>query len=116
MTNKRTSDSQENASKRVCPEKDVQAFKTTGPTGESLYASLPVPKWKIMCDVNVVVEEVEFPCHRIMLAHSSPFFEVMFTNGMKESHSKELSLKGISKDVWGSVLQAHVHSRLWLHY
>ena len=42
------------------------------------------------CDIVLVVEDVEIPCHKLVLCLCSEYFEMMLTAGFSES-SKECS-------------------------
>ncbi|KAK7884217.1 hypothetical protein WMY93_027340 [Mugilogobius chulae] len=46
-----------------------------------------------LTDVLLVAEGVSFPCHRVVLSAFSPFFQAMFTCGLKETHGGEVPLK-----------------------
>ena len=61
---------------------------------------------KIFSDVVVVVEEVEFPCHRVILAAASDFFKAALTTDMKEAKERRISLHGITKDVFSTLLSS----------
>ncbi len=47
------------------------------------------------CDVVVRVGCGRFRCHRAVLAAASPFFEVMFSGGLKESGEAEVPIEHI---------------------
>ncbi|XP_059156574.1 kelch-like protein 25 [Physella acuta] len=46
-------------------------------------------------DTVLVVGDCSFPCHRTVLAAMSAYFCAMFSSGMRESHDKVITLKGI---------------------
>lgn len=48
---------------------------------------------KQFVDVTIVVGSREFPCHRNVLALSSPFFMGLFSSDMAESHQEKITLK-----------------------
>lgn len=50
----------------------------------------------VFTDTILCVEHEEFPCHRNVLAASSPYFEAMFTSDLKESRERRISFSEVS--------------------
>ena len=55
-------------------------------------------------DCLLTVDEKKIPCHKIILAATSPYFHLLFTSGFKESNQKETSIKGFSFGVISAVI------------
>ena len=55
-------------------------------------------------DVTLCVEDVEFPCHKNVLAISSPFFMAMFSTNMAESQQDKITLKELDPQTMSLVL------------
>nr|XP_033771288.1 actin-binding protein IPP isoform X4 [Geotrypetes seraphini] len=47
------------------------------------------------CDVQLQVEEVLFPVHRLVLAASSPYFAALFGGGMREASTDVVPILGV---------------------
>ena len=48
-----------------------------------------------LCDVVLRVDSERIPCHRLVMAASSVYFERMFSNDMTEARSPEVSLPAL---------------------
>ncbi|CAM5088528.1 unnamed protein product [Eretmochelys imbricata] len=53
----------------------------------------------MLTDVTLCTSEFEIPCHRNVLAASSPYFKAMFCNNFKESCQAKVNLKGIDSNI-----------------
>ena len=56
-------------------------------------------------DCVLKVKEQEFPCHRLVLAASSPYFKAMFLSNLEESKKRVIELKDVEPGVMGLVLR-----------
>ncbi|KAM9789792.1 kelch-like protein 40a [Neosynchiropus ocellatus] len=56
-------------------------------------------------DCVLKVQEKEFPCHRLVLAASSPFFKAMFLSELEESKKREIVLKDVDPSTLGMILR-----------
>ena len=56
-------------------------------------------------DCVLKIQDKEFPCHRLVLAASSPFFKAMFLSGLEESKKREIVLKDVEPFVMGMILR-----------
>nr|XP_060631829.1 kelch-like protein 38 [Anolis sagrei ordinatus] len=54
---------------------------------------------QILTDVVLCTSDTEIPCHRNILASSSPYFKAMFCNNFKESHQEKVNLQGIDSGI-----------------
>lgn len=61
-------------------------------------------KAETLCDVCLLVEEVEVLAHRNVLAASSPYFERLFNSSMKEREQYKIRLDGVKAKVLKDVL------------
>nr|XP_033785663.1 kelch-like protein 38 [Geotrypetes seraphini]XP_033785664.1 kelch-like protein 38 [Geotrypetes seraphini] len=59
---------------------------------------------EILTDITICTGDREFPCHRNVLASSSPYFRAMFCNNFKESFQKKVGLKGIDSTTLHQIL------------
>lgn len=56
-------------------------------------------------DCVLKIKDKEFPCHRLVLAASSPFFKAMFVSELEESKKREIVLKDVEPSVMGMILR-----------
>uniref|UniRef100_A0A3P9KGG3 Kelch-like family member 40a n=1 Tax=Oryzias latipes TaxID=8090 RepID=A0A3P9KGG3_ORYLA len=56
-------------------------------------------------DCVLKISDKEFPCHRLVLAASSPFFKAMFLSDLEESKKREIVLRDVNPDVMGMILR-----------
>ncbi|XP_062985983.1 kelch-like protein 38 [Elgaria multicarinata webbii] len=59
---------------------------------------------RILTDVILCTSDIEIPCHRNVLASSSPYFKAMFCNNFKESGQEKVNLKGIDSAILHSII------------
>ncbi|KAK0155923.1 Kelch-like protein 6 [Merluccius polli] len=57
-----------------------------------------------LTDVTLCVEGDLFPCHRAVLAAASHYFRAMFCSGLRESHEKQVEMKGLDSDTMRCLL------------
>ncbi|XP_035688886.1 kelch repeat and BTB domain-containing protein 12-like [Branchiostoma floridae] len=58
----------------------------------------------VLQDVVLEVEGRRFPCHRLVLSATSPYFRAMFTSDMAESRQKTVVLQGLDAGMFGEIL------------
>ncbi|XP_007552615.1 kelch-like protein 40a [Poecilia formosa] len=56
-------------------------------------------------DCVLKIQDKEFPCHRLVLAASSPFFKAMFLSELEESKKREIVLKDVDPSVMEMILR-----------
>ncbi|XP_026169236.1 kelch-like protein 40a [Mastacembelus armatus] len=56
-------------------------------------------------DCVLKIQNKKFPCHRLVLAASSPFFKAMFLSDLEESKKREIVLKDVEPGVMGMILR-----------
>ncbi|XP_061588734.1 kelch-like protein 40a [Cololabis saira] len=56
-------------------------------------------------DCILKIQDQEFPCHRLVLAASSPFFKAMFLSDLEESKKREIVLKDVDPKVMALILR-----------
>lgn len=51
------------------------------------------------------VDDGSFEVHRAILSATSPYFRALFTNGMDETHHREVYIPGVSADIMGIIVE-----------
>ncbi|XP_068037991.1 kelch-like protein 38 isoform X4 [Anomalospiza imberbis] len=59
---------------------------------------------RMLTDVTLCSGGFEIPCHRNVLASSSPYFKAMFCNNFRESHQPKVILKGIKAEILNQII------------
>lgn len=63
----------------------------------------------IYCDLTFTVGNVTFPCHRVILASSSPYFQALLTHQFKENHLERIDLPDVNSGIF-SLLLHYIYS------
>lgn len=58
----------------------------------------------IFADAILCVGSAEYPCHRAVLASSSPYFRAMFSSSLKESHNKKIRFNEMSQSTLNQII------------
>ncbi|CAI9616820.1 unnamed protein product [Staurois parvus] len=58
----------------------------------------------LLTDVIICTDDCEFPCHRNVMASSSPYFRAMFCNNFRESIQEKVTLMGIDSDTFRQII------------
>ena len=81
---------------RLSTEKQT-TYEDTGRSTHSLREMHRFYRDERLCDVVIRGDHgARFPCHRLVLAASSLYFESMFSNDMSEARSTEITIKDVS--------------------
>ncbi|XP_027709860.1 kelch-like protein 38 [Vombatus ursinus] len=59
---------------------------------------------RILIDVTICIGNCEVPCHRNVLASSSPYFQAMFCSNFRESAQAKVDLKGIDANTLSEIV------------
>ena len=76
------------------------------PSQSDLTAGL-IQLWQTRVEANVIVriDCREIPCHKAVLMAASPYFQALFTSGMKEAISGEIEFKEMTVETFELVLE-----------
>ena len=58
----------------------------------------------MFCDVNLIVENKVFPCHKLVLSASSDYFMNMFNGSFVEHEKKDITIHDVTAEVFANVL------------
>ncbi|XP_026796734.3 kelch-like protein 40a [Pangasianodon hypophthalmus] len=56
-------------------------------------------------DCVLKIKDQDFPCHKLVLAASSPYFKAMFLSNLEESKKREVVLKDVEPGIMGMILR-----------
>jgi hypothetical protein len=56
-------------------------------------------------DIDIVIGERTFPCHKVILCAMSPYFEAMFYHDMRENRDGVVKLHDIDEDIFEKILE-----------
>lgn len=62
-------------------------------------------KQEQLCDVQLRVQKIVIPAHRVVLAALSPYFRAMFCSHLNESQKFEVEICGLSSSVVYSIVE-----------
>lgn len=65
-----------------------------------------------LCDVTLVCDGVDFCCHKVALAASSPYFHTMFLGSFPESRADRVELRGIESSALEVIINFMYTARL----
>ena len=57
-----------------------------------------------LCDISIVIGNIKFRAHKVILISSSPYFEAMFLSGLSESNKDTVVLQDIDPDAFQAIL------------
>ncbi|CAF1486043.1 unnamed protein product [Rotaria magnacalcarata] len=63
----------------------------------------------IYCDLTFIIAYEKFPCHRIILASASPYFQALLTHRFKENDLNSIELRDIEPQIF-SLLLHYIYS------
>ncbi|XP_066285389.1 kelch-like protein 24 [Branchiostoma lanceolatum] len=66
----------------------------------------------VLVDVTLCAEGKEIPCHRLVLAASSEYFEAMFGGGLSESKKDKIEIGGVSAEALQQLVDFAYTSRI----
>lgn len=89
----------------VSENSEVAKNERSGLSSEFLVQMNEFRKGNKFCDVIIVIDDTKFPCHRVVLAAASKFFNKMFSGQYEESERKEIKMDSVSVNCFENVLE-----------
>ena len=80
---------------RLSTEKQT-TYEDTGRSAQALREMHRFYRDERLCDVVIRGDGARFPCHRLVLAATSLYFERMFSNDMSEARSTEITINDVT--------------------
>lgn len=72
--------------------------------GKTVLSRMREPSARKLCDVDIIIDDRRFPCHRAVLGAASDFFYNMFTGEWSERASSEVRLHSVDPVAFDNVL------------
>ncbi|XP_053708687.1 kelch-like protein 20 isoform X1 [Synchiropus splendidus] len=69
---------------------------------------------KAFCDVTLCCGGQEFPCHRIVLASFSSYFQAMFSSNLIESSQERVAINGVEPQMVGKLVSYAYTSEVYI--
>ena len=82
----------------------VQLFRVNNHPEKILSGLDELRKDPTFTDAVLCAGNAEFPCHRAVLASSSPYFRAMFSSSLKESHNKKIIFNDMSQSTLNQII------------
>ena len=83
----------------------IQLFRVINHSEKILSGLDELRKDPTFADTILCAEAGEYPCHRAVLASSSPYFRAMFSSSLKESHNKKVSFNEMSQSTLNQIIK-----------
>lgn len=79
-------------------------FRSDKLTSESWSKFRKYRSQQMLFDVTIIIDEIKFLAHKLILSACSEYFETMFTSNFRESQQAEIILKDISPKAFSIIL------------
>ncbi|XP_064476513.1 kelch-like protein 2 [Ornithodoros turicata] len=57
------------------------------------------------CDVSLSVDDIDYPCHRVVLSSCSRYFKAMFSNEMSERSQSRIVINGVDSETLRQLIE-----------